>query len=126
MRTINSLNKNIKQREKASRHLSLGELIGSAGDDASRYSIGEKMKVRLRALGQDHNNVQNGMTMLHVAEGGIQRQIDILREIKRKVIAAANDTNTETDRKTIQKEIDQGFQQIEAIADETEYNGIKV
>ena len=49
MRTLNSLNKNIKKKEQAAHHLSLGELIGSAGDDASRYSIGEKMKVRIRA-----------------------------------------------------------------------------
>ena len=126
VRTINRLNKNLRTKENAARHLSLGELISSAGDDASAYSIGEKMKVRIRALDQDHNNVQNGAAMLHVAEGGIQRQIDILREIKAKAIDAANDTNTESDRKTIQKEIDQGFQQIEAIADETEYNGIKV
>lgn len=126
VRTINRLNKNLRTKENAARHLSLGELISSAGDDASAYSIGEKMKVRIRALDQDHNNVQNGAAMLHVAEGGIQRQIDILCEIKAKAIDAANDTNTESDRKTIQKEIDQGWQQIEAIADETEYNGIKV
>lgn len=126
MRTLNSLNKNIKRREKAAHHLSLGELIGSAGDATSNYSIGEKMKVRIRALGQDHNNVQNGMVLLHVAEGGIQNQINILRNIKRKVIEAANDTNTDSDRQTIQKEINQGFQQMDAIAADTEYNGIKV
>lgn len=124
--TINSLNKNLRAKEKAARHLSLGELVGSAGDDASKYSIGEKMKVRIRALGQDHNNVQNGAALLHVAEGGIQRQIDILREVKAKVIDAANDTNTESDRQTIQKEINQSWQEIDAIAAETEYNGIKV
>ena len=121
--TLGELNKNISQVGKQLKKLSSGQRIVGAGDDASGYSISEKMRVRIRALGQDERNVQNGASLLRVAEGGIQSQIEIMRTIKEKVIDADNDTNTDLDRATIQKEIDQGYQQIQDIAWETRYNG---
>ena len=121
--TLGELNKNISQVGKQLKKLSSGQRIVGAGDDASGYSISEKMRVRIRALGQNERNVQNGSALLRVAEGGVQSQLDIMRTIKEKVIDADNDTNTDLDRATIQKEIDQGYQQIEDIAWETRYNG---
>ena len=117
--TLGELNKNISQVGKQLKKLSSGQRIVGAGDDASGYSISEKMRVRIRALGQNERNVQNGSALLRVAEGGVQSQLDIMRTIKEKVIDADNDTNTDLDRATIQKEIDQGYQQIEDIAWET-------
>ncbi|MBE6097260.1 MAG: hypothetical protein E7198_05605 [Schwartzia succinivorans] len=121
--TLGELNKNISQIGKQLKKLSSGQRIVGAGDDASGYSISEKMRVRIRALGQNERNVQNGSALLRVAEGGVQSQLDIMRTIKEKVIDADNDTNTDIDRATIQKEIDHGFRQIENIAWETTYNG---
>ena len=121
--TLGELNKNISQIGKQLKKLSSGQRIVGAGDDASGYSISEKMRVRIRALGQNERNVQNGSALLRVAEGGVQSQLDIMRTIKEKVIDADNDTNTDIDRATIQKEIDHGFRQIENIARETTYNG---
>ena len=121
--TLGELNKNISQLGKQLKKVSSGKRINSAGDDASGYSISEKMRVRIRALDQDERNVQNGASLLRVAEGAIQQQIEIMKTIKEKVIDADNDTNTDLDRATIQKEIDQGYRQIEDIARETNYNG---
>jgi len=121
--TLGELNKNISQVGKQLKKLSSGQRIVGAGDDASGYSISEKMRVRIRALGQNERNVQNGSALLRVAEGGVQSQLEIMRTIKEKVIDADNDTNTDIDRATIQKEIDHGFRQIENIAWETTYNG---
>ena len=84
------------------------------------------MRVRIRALEQDIQNVKNGRAMLFTAEGGLQRQLDLMRAIKEKVIDAANDSNTDEDRLTIQKEIDHHFQEIQSIAYETDFNGIKL
>ncbi len=121
--TLNRLNKNARALGKSLQKLSSGMEINSAGDDASGYSISERMRVRLQSLEQDENNVQNGASLLRVAEGAIQQQLEIMKQIKKKVIDADNDTNTDLDRATIQKEINQSYDEIENIAFETTYNG---
>lgn len=123
MMTLGELNKNVSEVGKRLKKISSGQNINSAGDDASGFSISERMRVRIRALEQDERNVQNGAAMLRVAEGAVQSQLDIMRNIKAKVIDADNDSNTDLDRATIQKEINQGFRQINDIAYETTYNG---
>ena len=120
---LGTLNINLNKKNKASSQLALGEKIRNAGDDASGYAISEKMRVRLRALDQADANVQNGASMLRVAEGAIQSQINLLRTIKAKVIDAHNDTNTDADRQIIQKEITQYYNEINDIAAETTFNG---
>ena len=126
MMTLGELNKNISKGGKQLKKLALGERITGAGDDASGYSISERMRVRIRALDQDEQNVQNGQALLNVAEGAIQSQIELMKTIKQKVIDADNDTNTDVDRATIQKEINHAYQQIEDIAQETNYNGVRL
>ncbi len=121
--TLGELNKNISELGKQLKRVSSGMRINGAGDGPSEFSISEKMRVRIRALDQDERNVLNGAALLRTAEGAIQSQIEIMKTIKQKVIDADNDTNTDLDRMTIQKEIDQGYQQIEDIAQETNYNG---
>ena len=121
--TLGEVKRNDSSLSKSLKKVSSGMRINGADDDASGYSISEKMRVRIRALDQDERNVQNGAALLRVAEGGVQRQIDIMKTIKQKVIDADNDTNTDIDRAIIQKEIDQGYQKIEDIAYETTYNG---
>lgn len=119
---LGELHKNTKKKDKASGQLALGEKIRNAGDDASGLAISEKMRVRIRALGQDEANVKNGASMLRTAEGAIQSQINLLRTIKEKVIDAHNDTNTDTDRAIIQKEITNYYEEINDIAAETTFN----
>lgn len=121
--TLGELNKNITKVGKDLKKISSGQRLTGAGDGASDYAISEKMRVRIRALGQNERNVQTGANLLRVAEGGVQQQLEILKTIKEKVLDANNDSNTDIDRATIQKEINQGFQQMEQIAQETNYNG---
>ena len=126
MLALGQLKKNDTTLSKSLKKVASGMRINGAGDGASEYSISERMRVRLRALNQDTQNVQNGAKLLRVAEGGIQNQIDIIRTVKQKVIDASNDTNTEIDRATIQKEINQSYDQIDDIAVSTSYNGRRV
>ncbi len=119
---LGELHKNTKKKDKASAQLALGEKIRNAGDDASGLAISEKMRVRIRALGQDEANVKNGASMLRTAEGAIQSQINLLRTIKERVINAHNDHNTDIDRAIIQKEISQYYEEINDIAAETTFN----
>ena len=101
-----------------------GMKLNSAGDAASEYSISEKMRVQVRGLDQDIENVKNGKSLLAVADGGIQNILDELRSLKELAINSANDHNSDQDRATIQKEFNQRKAQIEDIAEDTNYNGI--
>jgi len=123
MLALGELKRNDKTLGKQLQKVSSGMKINSAGDGASEYSISERMRVRLRALNQNNQNVQTGKSLINVALGGVERQLDIMRTIKEKVIDANNDTNTDSDRDTIQKEINQSYDQLENIAYETTYNG---
>jgi flagellin len=96
--------------------------INGAADDASGYAISERMRVQIRGLDQANANTQNGNAMMKVAEGAVSSTVDILKTLKEKVINAANDTNTDADRQTIQKELDQSIDQIDDNANIT-YNG---
>ena len=119
MLTLGQLNKSQSKLQKALQKAATGQKIVGAGDGASEYSISEKLRVRIRALDQDSENVQNGASMLHIAAGAIQSQLDALREIKRKVIDANNDSNNDVDRQTIQKEVAARFNLIADIAGTT-------
>ena len=126
MLALGETTKNQNTLSKQLKKVSTGMKITNAGDGASEYSISEKMRVKLRALGQAEENVQTGVSLLHVAEGGIQQQIDILKTVKEKVLAASNDTATDTDRQIIQKEINQSYDQMQDIAAITTYNNRRV
>ncbi|MBQ9479317.1 MAG: flagellin, partial [Selenomonadaceae bacterium] len=117
------LNKNSNALGKALRKVSTGQKLNSAQDDASAYSISEQMRSKIRALEQDVRNVQNGSAMLKTAEGGIQNIVDELRELKELALDAANDSNTDDDRRIMQKVFDQKKDNINDIATATNYNG---
>ena len=121
---LGELNKNTEKLAKDLKKISEGVKITGASDDASGYAISEKMRVQIRGLGQDVQNVQNGTSLLNVASGGVQDIVDELRTLKELAINSANDHNSEIDRKTLQKEFDQRKAHIEDVAVETNYNGI--
>ena len=120
--TLNTLNKNSSALSKSLQKVSSGMKINSAADDASGYAISERMRVQIRSLDQANANTQSGNSMMKVAEGAVSSTVDILKTLKEKVINAANDTNTDSDRQTIQKELDQSIDQIDDNANVT-FNG---
>ena len=120
--TLNILNKNQSALSKSLQKVSSGMKINDAGDDASGYAISERMRVQIRSLNQDNQNTQNGNSMMKTAEGAVSSTFEILKTLKEKAINAANDTNTDEDRRTIQKEINQMVDQIDDNALAT-YNG---
>ena len=120
--TLNTLNKNSSALAKSLQKVSSGMKINSAADDASGYAISERMRVQIRGLDQANKNTQNGSSMMKVAEGAVSSTVDILKSLKEKAINAASDTNTDSDRQTIQKELNQSIDQIDDNANVT-YNG---
>ena len=120
--TLNTLNRNTKALSKSLQKVSSGMKINSAADDASGYAISERMRVQIRSLDQANSNAQNGGSMMKVAEGAVSSTVEILKTLKEKAVNAANDTNTDADRQTIQKELDQSIDQINDNANVT-FNG---
>ena len=113
VRTLNTLNQNSSALQKSLTKVSSGMKINSAQDDAAGYAISERMRVRIRSLDQANQNSQNDSSLMKTAEGAVSNTIEILKALKEKAINSANDSNTDEDRKTIQKEVDQFIDQID-------------
>ena len=122
--SLGELNKNITKAGKALARVSSGmRIIGAQDDDSASFAISEKMREQLRSLLQDNQNVQNGSSMIKVAERGIDQIIQLIDHMKQLAIDAANDSNPDDDRRTIQKEFNSCLDTINDIAIGTEYNG---
>ena len=113
VQTLNTLNQNSSALQKSLAKVSSGMKINSAQDDASAYAISESMRVRIRSLDQANQNTQNASSLVKTAEGAVANTLEIVRTMKEKAINAATDTNTDSDRLTIQKELDQFIDQID-------------
>ena len=113
VRTLNTLNTNQSNLQKSLTKVASGMKINSAQDNASDYAISERMRVRIRSLDQANQNRQNDSSLMKTAEGAVSNTIEILKALKDKAINSANDSNTDEDRQTIQKEVDQLIDQID-------------
>ena len=112
-RTLNVLNQNSSALQKSLEKVASGMKINSAQDDSAQFAISERMRVQIRALDQANQNTQNASSMIKVAEGAVSTTLELVRTMKEKAINAANDTNTDTDRLTIQKELNEFIDQID-------------
>lgn len=124
IKSYSMLKKNMTNFDKFFNQVVTGAKIKSAADDASGYSISEKMRVQLHGLNHDKINLQDGNALLAVAADAINNVVEELRSLKKLAITAANDTNTERDHMSIQKELQERIGNIDVIAKNTEYNGM--
>lgn len=113
MLVLNTLNKNSNGLNKSQKKVSTGERITSAEDDASAWGISERMRARIRALDQATQNAENDNSLMQVAEAALSSTLEILRTLKERAINAANDSNTDDDRRNLQKELDGLIDQID-------------
>lgn len=106
--------------------LSTGLRINNAADDAAGLSISEKMRGQIRGLKQAQRNVQDGISLVQVVDGGLGEIMSpTLQRMRELVIQSANSTLTESDRQAIQNEINELKKHIDDIAMNTDFNGIK-
>jgi flagellin len=117
--TDNRLNKSLER-------LSSGLRINRAADDAAGLAISEKMRGQIRGLNQAMSNAQDGISLIQTAEGALNETHSILQRMRELSVQAANDTLTSSDRVEIQKEINQLTQEIDRIANTTEFNTKKL
>ncbi|MBM0064906.1 flagellin N-terminal helical domain-containing protein [Alkalicoccobacillus gibsonii] len=111
---------------KAQEKLSSGLRINRAGDDAAGLAISEKMRAQVRGLDQASRNAQDGISMIQTAEGALGETHSILQRMRELATQASNDTNTDSDRNEIQKEINSLTSEINRIGNTTEFNTQKL
>ena len=124
--TLGELNKNITKVGKDLAKLSSGQRLPNFGAAASDAAISEKMRVQIRGLEQNDRNVQNGVSLYKVALGGLDDIKDMLQEMIVVTQRASDDTQTDTDRATLQKTFDQLTSQIDTTVYGTNFNNIPV
>ncbi|WP_188399501.1 flagellin [Sporomusa sp. GT1] len=126
LNTYNRLSNNNTQTNKSLEKLSSGLRINRAGDDAAGLAISEKMRGQIRGLDQAQRNAQDSISMIQTAEGALNETHSILQRMRELAVQASNDTNTKVDRGEIQKEINQLTDEIDRIANTTEFNTQKL
>lgn len=117
-----NLNTNITKNAKHTERLSSGYRINSADDDAAGLCISEKMRWYIRGLRQDVHNIQDGVSLVQVADGALSEVQSMLHRITELSVQAANDTNTDADRRSIQQEINELKLDINRISTGTTFN----
>ncbi|MBM7664867.1 flagellin [Solibacillus kalamii] len=126
LNTHRQLNAASTQQSKSMEKLSSGMRINKAGDDAAGLAISEKMRGQIRGLDMASKNAQDGISMIQTAEGALNETHDILQRMRELAVQAGNDTNTDSDRGEIQKEINQLTSEINRIGNTTEFNTKKL
>src|SRR5580692_963685 len=108
--------------DKSLERLSSGYRINRAGDDAAGLAISENLKAQIRGLKQASRNAQDGISLVQVAEGGLNEISSILIRLRELGVQAASDTVGPVERQFLNVEYDQLISEIERIADGTEFN----
>jgi flagellin len=88
------------------RRLSSGQRINSAADDAAGLAISERLTAGVRGLDRAGKNVNDGISLLQVAEGALAQVAGNFQRIRELAVQAANDTNSDSDRRSLQQEAD--------------------
>ncbi len=114
------------QQAKSTEKLSSGYRINRAADDAAGLAISEKMRSQIRGLSQASTNAEDGISMIQTAEGALNESHSILQRMRQLAVQAANGTETDNDRDNIQDEIEQLQDELDRIAETTEFNTMKL
>lgn len=107
---------------KSMEKLSSGQRINKAADDAAGLSISEKMRGQIRGLDQASRNSQDGISLIQTAEGALNETHDILQRMRELAVQSSNETNTTDDRDALNKEFKQLNDEIDRIANQTQFN----
>ncbi|WP_050179813.1 flagellin [Domibacillus robiginosus] len=106
--------------------LSSGLRINRAADDAAGLAISEKMRSQVRGLDMAERNSLDAISLIQTAEGALASTHDILQRMRELSVQSANETLETTDKQAIQDEIDALTEEIDRIANETEFNEKKL
>ena len=117
--TTNQLNRSLER-------LSSGLRINKARDDAAGLAIAEGFRSVVRGTAVASRNAQDGIGLVQTAEGGLATMSDIVQRIRELAVQSANGTLSAANRTSLQGEVTQLIAQVDAIASNTEFNGVNV
>ncbi|MBF0611246.1 MAG: flagellin FliC [Magnetococcales bacterium] len=106
--------------------LASGLRVNTSKDDAAGLSIGTRMSAQIRGLNQGQRNANDAISLAQVAEGAMEETTNALQRIRELAVQASNDTYSSADRATLQKEVTQLVSEIQRIANQTQFNGMKL
>lgn len=106
--------------------LASGYRINKAGDDAAGLAISEKLRSRTRGLAQAQRNANDGISLVQVAEGGLNEMQNILIRLRELGVQAASDTLGARERKYLNEEFGALKDEIDRIANGADFNGTKL
>jgi flagellin len=121
--SANSLNNAQNNQLTTFKRLGSGSRINSAKDDAAGLAIAVAMASQLGGNSQAMRNVNDGLSLASTAGGALGQISDTLQRMRELTVQAANGTNSASDVKAIQEEINQLGQGIDQIANNTKFNG---
>jgi len=108
------------------RRLSTGLRIASAADDAAGLAISERLRAQVRSMDQARRNANDGISMVQTAEGALNESGDLLIRLRELAVQASNGTVSAADRDTLQQEFADLVDEVDRIAQSTEFNDIKL
>lgn len=111
---------------KSLERLSSGLRINRAADDAAGLAIAEGLRSQVRGTIVAQRNAQDGISLVQTAEGALTETTNALQRIRELAIQAANGTQSDSNRAALNAEVKQLLEQIDDIALDTEFNGIRV
>ena len=117
---------NVGEKSRTVEKLSSGYRIIRAADDAAGLTISEEMRSQIRGLEKACRNVQDGSSLVQTADGALNEIHSINQRQRELLVQAANDTNTDADRESIDMEIWMLNEEKDRIYNDTEFNTIKI
>lgn len=120
----NNLRGSQQAMKTAMQRLSSGLRINSAKDDAAGQAIANRMTAQIKGMTQAIRNTNDGISIVQTTEGALNQVNDNLQRIRELSVQAANGTNSSDNLVSIQDEIDQRLEEIERIAEQSNFNGI--
>ncbi len=112
--------------QKSLERLSSGLRINRAADDAAGLAITSKMRAEVKSMAQAVRNANDGISLIQTAEGSLEEIYNILSRVRELAEESANGTLSQDERDLIDTEFQQLYQEIDRIANVTEFNGIKL
>ena len=106
--------------------LSSGLRINSAKDDAAGLAISERFSAQIRGLDQGVRNANDGVSLAQTAEGALQQVTSNLQRMRELAVQSANATNSASDRTALQAEVSQLVAEIDRVAQDSNFNGVKL
>jgi flagellin len=126
LNTQRNLNSSQAMQSNAIQRLSSGLRINSAKDDAAGLAISERFTAQIRGLNQATRNAQDGISLSQTAEGALGSIGNNLQRIRELSVQSANASNSASDRAALQQEVSQLVAEIDRVATQTEFNGLKL